>query len=138
MRHYLIRKKINPKLIILENVSENTIGNLVYAKKSILIPKDWVNITILTNDIYKDRVNYLVKKIFEKNYHVDVIGCKNNMKNNFRNWTKISEKFWKNKCYPTFFRGVKRGDYEEIIKRLEQAGVNLSKVFKEKTTKNLL
>ena len=57
------------------------------------------------------------------------------MKNNFWNWTKISERFWKNKCYPVFFKNVKRGDDEEIIKRLEDKDKYYPKDYRKKYRK---
>lgn len=118
MKNYLLKKNIKKKYILKESQSLNTIGNLAYLKK-ILDARKIKNVSIITNNIFVNRVKYLVKKIFQKEYKIEVIGCNNKMSSNFQRWIRFSESFWLDYCYPSFFSGVKRGDSKEIIKRLK-------------------
>ena len=131
MRHYLIRRRINPRMIILEDWSNNTIGNFIFTKTKILEPRGWKDVTIITNNIYVPRAKYIESKIFGKDYTVNFIGCKNNMRPNFRRWTMVSEKFWLNVCYPPFFKGINPGNDGKILKRLEQKDDYYPKDYRE-------
>ena len=72
---YLVKNDVCKKsLLILEEKSEDTLGNAVCSKEIIVKKKLPKNIVVITSDYHLDRAIMLFKKIFGKGYHVTGIG----------------------------------------------------------------
>jgi len=78
MALYLIKKGIPKKQIILEKKSKDTIGNAYFVKK-IFLKKNEKKGIIITSLFHLERVKYVFKKIFGKDYQLDFIGVKENL-----------------------------------------------------------
>jgi uncharacterized SAM-binding protein YcdF (DUF218 family) len=130
MKQYLLQQGISRRMIVKEQQSTNTIGNLAYVKR-IIQKYGYKDLTIITNEIFTERVRYLGERIFGKSYRITVKGAPNRMSAHFRRWIHFSESFWLGYCYAYFFRGVKRGDHKELIRRLHKKEEYYPEGYKE-------
>jgi hypothetical protein len=121
MKKYLVENGISSRRVRKEVKSKNTVGNLIFLQE--LLPKNklmWPELHLVANKFFLPRVNYLAKMILGERVAYSVHGCQNKMKPNFIRWLQFSERFWRYKCYPKFFVGVKPGDVKTISKRLAE------------------
>lgn len=71
---------INQSKIYLEERSQETLGNLLFAKMSILIPHTWTRIIIVPGkDHLTERVAYLAQKVFGPTYTWKIVRAGENL-----------------------------------------------------------
>lgn len=73
MRDYLLKLGVPRQSIYLEKKSKDTIGNAYYAKKLFFIPKKEKKAIVVTSDFHLERVKFIFKKIFGKNYQLKFV-----------------------------------------------------------------
>jgi len=73
MRNYLLKLGVPKESIFLETKSKDTIGNAYYAKKLYFIPKKEKQAIVVTSEFHLERVKYIFKKIFGKNYKLKFV-----------------------------------------------------------------
>lgn len=79
MRRYLLGKGTPEDIILKEEQSKDTIGNAYYSKKYIFIPKKEKEAVIITSDFQVERVNYIFRKIFGKEYQLKILGIESEL-----------------------------------------------------------
>jgi len=121
MKRYLVEQGFPQRKIRKEEKSKNTVGNLIFLQE--LLPKNkrlWPELHLIANKFFLPRVNYLARMILGESVRYSVHGCQNKMKPNFIRWLQFSERFWRYRCYPMFFAGVRPGDVKTISARLAE------------------
>ena len=112
MKKYVIEKGVQDSQIILEDLSEDTVGQLIFLKEGILKPMKINQGIIITSDYHLIRIRKEVKKIFEKDYSFSYKLVKSNI------FSKISEKKKEEKRIAVFYRdfgGVNFSNVSEVF-----------------------
>jgi hypothetical protein len=71
MKQFLIDQGIKETDIFKEAYSQDTIGNLFFTKKNILVPYKFYRILLICADFHLERVKILAYKIFGPKFEVD-------------------------------------------------------------------
>lgn len=79
MRRYLLEKNMPEDIILKEEQSKDTIGNAYYSKKYVFIPKREKEAVIVTSDFQVERVSYIFRKIFGKEYQLKILGIESEL-----------------------------------------------------------
>ena len=79
MKEYAVSLGIPDKAILLEENSQDTIGNAYFTKINILEPNNWNNITVVTSDYHLSRSKYVFEKILGSNYQIDFVSAPSNL-----------------------------------------------------------
>jgi uncharacterized SAM-binding protein YcdF (DUF218 family) len=110
MKDYALRKGVNPQDIIEEQLSRDTIGQLVFVKFGIIIPRDWRKFLIITHSWHGQRTQAEADFVFGNGYSLSysLIGSQPRSEKGER---KSLEQFTRT------FKGVCPGS-EDVLKRL--------------------
>ena len=71
MRDYAIKLNVPEDKILLEEKSNDTIGNAYFTKVDFLIPKNWKNVCVVTSEFHMERTKYIFKKVLGPEYDID-------------------------------------------------------------------
>ena len=74
MANYAMEKEVAGKDILLENISLDTIGQLVFSKEGVIDPKNFKKIMIITHDYHVPRCLYIANFFFDENYELNFRG----------------------------------------------------------------
>lgn len=83
MKNYLAAKGVNPKRLLQEEQSLDTISNAVFSKK-IIQKHSWKNILLLTSEGHIKRAVWIFRKIFGSDYKINPLPAKSKIKNSKR------------------------------------------------------
>jgi vancomycin permeability regulator SanA len=118
MKRYAIENDVPEKDIYCEEESQETVGQAVFSKLRIVKPKGWQKVLVITSNYHVYRASIIFDFIYGNGFDIDFL-------------TIISPEFdtpeirQKNrdslKAFYRTFEGVKRGDDDEILKRLYSA-----------------
>lgn len=92
MKRYLVKNGVNPKFILKEEYSKDTIGNALFTKTRILDEKRWENIIVVTSDYHIPRARYIFKRILGGKFRITFIASKSKMSILEKNEKDIKEK----------------------------------------------
>jgi len=99
--------------ILLEEKSNDTIGNAYFTKINFIANKKWNKIIIVTSKYHLKRTKYIFKKIFGLNYKVRFVGI-----NNYKNLEKLKKEIKQEnkllKFTKQWFDKIKDGDDKKI------------------------
>ena len=90
MKEYLSQFGVPKRKIYIENKSKDTIGNAYYAKKLYFLPRKERKGVIVTSEFRLERVKFIFKKIFGKNYQLKFVTVPSSSRNKKRG--KITER----------------------------------------------
>ena len=72
MRDYAIKLGVAAQAILLEDKSKDTLGNAYFTRKTILEPRKWKTIAIVTSDFHAIRTEYIFKKVLGPEYNISI------------------------------------------------------------------
>ena len=99
--------------ILLENISKDTVGNAVFSKMVLALPKRWKSLAVVSSDFHIPRVRKIFDFVYGKSFKVNYFGAKSNGNVDFTEHEKNSLERFRND-----FRGVQPGDNSRILERL--------------------
>ncbi len=79
MKDYAVYLGFNKNNLLLENESQDTIGNAYLTKIRILLPRDWKSITVVTSDYHIARTKYIFKKVLGAGYKITFVPAPSNL-----------------------------------------------------------
>jgi len=79
MKNYALKKNVESNKIILEDLSEETVGQLIFLKQGILDPRNINEAKIITSQYHKFRVKKEIEAIFGKRYKFSYSVTENNI-----------------------------------------------------------
>jgi len=133
MEEYALNKNVSKEKIILENLSEDTVGQFIFLRYGIFEQKKINSGIIITHENHSPKIFEITKKVLGKNYNFDyfLISSKNK-KENIKSFKKT-------------FKGVNFNSKEEVLETLftKHPFYNHSPIFyrqelNKMITKNLL
>ena len=113
MKQYAIKKGVPESSILEEDFSLETVGELIFCKVGIIDPRQFKNITIITNDWHLNRTKKEADFIFGDEYVL------NYQTVSIPQTKRTSEQ--EEASYNTFlrsFQGINKGDSKSILNRL--------------------
>lgn len=81
MKQYAIRLGIHKKDVLVEDYSEDTIGNAFFTKIRFLEPNNWNNVIVVTSKFHANRALYVFKKVLGSGFNVRIVKAKDIMSN---------------------------------------------------------
>jgi uncharacterized SAM-binding protein YcdF (DUF218 family) len=84
MEKYAIDKGVKKSDIIKEEISLETVGQLIFCKMGILEIKKWFNLIIISSDYHITRLKTISKTIFDKKYKIDFLGAESNINSDLK------------------------------------------------------
>jgi uncharacterized SAM-binding protein YcdF (DUF218 family) len=119
MRDELIDRGVPPASILLEEESVDTLGNLYFCKKSLLLPCSWYHVGIVTTPWHWHRTEWLAQKILGPDFEVTGYPSEHPQgwdereikKSELRNRTLLNEA-------QAQLGGITDGDHESVVPHL--------------------
>lgn len=114
MKNYAIKKGILKENILEEDISLDTVGELIFCKIGIIVPRNWKKNLIITHNYHMQRTKRESEFIFGKNYNLDFKGVKNSD-------IPLRSEEQEKRSYQSFcetFNWIKPGDDNRILERL--------------------
>jgi uncharacterized SAM-binding protein YcdF (DUF218 family) len=113
MKNYILNKGVDENNIILEDLSEETVGQLIFLKQGVLDPLCITEGKIITSDYHKFRVKKELESIFSGNYNFSysIVKSLNSQKNKSAQLESL------NKFFETF-RNLDFSKDSEVLSRL--------------------
>lgn len=115
MRKVAIEKGISESKIILEDLCEDTVGELIFLKWGVLLPRKIKNIVIITHDYHFEKVEKECKIIFGDEFDIEYISIQSEDKKRQEWYEKERESF---KLFEETFEGIDFFDSENVLNRL--------------------
>jgi uncharacterized SAM-binding protein YcdF (DUF218 family) len=75
MKKYAVSLGINPRRILLENDSRDTLANATFTKKTYLVPHQLHNIVVVTSSFHIPRAEYLFRKVLGPDYTITFVSA---------------------------------------------------------------
>ena len=82
MKKYAISKGLKKSKIILEDLSEDTVGQLIFIKQGVLDPRGIKNAIIISHDYHIQKIIIEKDFIFDKNYSISFLQIPTTIKKN--------------------------------------------------------
>ena len=139
MKNYAVTNGVPSKKILEEDLTLETIGQLIFSKIGIIDPKNWKKILIISHDYHIPRVRIISDVVFGNEYNVEFegVGLKSNMEIGL-----LEKETASTNMFRETFKGVPAGDDKELLERLFKSHEryrNNSEYFKKKLKRiNLL
>jgi uncharacterized SAM-binding protein YcdF (DUF218 family) len=110
MKEYAMKIGVTEDRIILEDLSEDTIGQLIFVKEGILKPRKIKTVTIISHDYHIPRIREFSRKIFDESYNLyfSPVITEN----------KTEHKIGRLDIFNQTFKGVDFSDREEVLNAL--------------------
>jgi len=144
MEKYATQKGVKGEDIIKEEISLESVGQLLFCRAGILELNKWFNVLIISSDYHINRLKTLAKTIFDKKYNIDFLSANSKISPEKLAKLKQDEEKSKELFLKTF--GNKPLGEEELIKILfekhgqynKNSGEFLNKLnlLKRKTAEN--
>ena len=113
MKEYALEKGIKSNEILEENLSRDTVGQLVFSKLGIINPLGIKSVVIVTNQYHMERVMVEARFIFGKGYDTSfIIAPGNDNRRTSEEERRSLEQFLDS------FKGITPGDDDAILNRL--------------------
>ncbi len=108
--------------VVLENLSNTTVGNAYYSKRNVVSPNGWRRSLIISSDFHIPRVRFIFRKVLGDNYMLDFLGVKTSPQR-FEGYAERER--WLHFVHRLLFAGVTDGDHEAVKQLYDFLGVNL-------------
>jgi uncharacterized SAM-binding protein YcdF (DUF218 family) len=73
MRDYAVKLEVPKDKILLEEQSNDTIGNAYFTKVDFLKPNNWKILVVVTSEFHMKRTKYIFKKVLGPEYNVEFV-----------------------------------------------------------------
>lgn len=113
MRNLILRNNSLESQISLEETSRDTVGNAVFSKLLLALPKRWKSIAVVSSDFHIQRVKEPFSRAYGPKFRIEYFGAKSSGKADFSQHEKSSLERFK-----TDFSGIKIGDDAKMLQRL--------------------
>ncbi|MFK7968294.1 MAG: YdcF family protein [Rickettsiaceae bacterium] len=115
-KHYLVETLgVDPKKIITELNSRDTVGDAFFSKTTIATPLSWRNICVVTSDYHVERTREIFNFIYGHDFFIDVCGAEVRVDN-----STITNELSSIKAFRKTFSGVEIGNDTQILRRLRE------------------
>ena len=114
MKRYALSKGIDRNVIVKEERSVDTTGQVIFIKRDVVRPKGWKRLAVVSSDYHMPRVRKLFEFVFGKGYTIDFFSIKTK-KNTATMHRKERQS---SRMNDETFKGIARGDDESMLKRL--------------------
>ena len=115
MGKYLIENDIPRERIVLDNISRDTIGNIVVLETLLRRQNNWESVALVSSDFHIDRVRHIKDSLYPGKFQMDYFGVESIGTNRVKR--KEQEEF-SLKLFKRDFGGVEPWADIEIIRRL--------------------
>ncbi len=113
MAKYAFKFKVPKKHLFKEELSLETVGQLIFSKL-IIDKKKWKNILVISHDYHRDRVVEIISVVFDSNYKVDFAEVKSRF--DFKQKEEIMFKEGASKeIFKKTFQDVEPGNNRELL-----------------------
>lgn len=113
MREYAISRGVTSTAVIADTDSRDTVGDAVFTKRNLAVPRSWTNILVVTSAYHADRTKEVFSFIYGSNHKVDVRGAPSEDTDELRTNEQKSLQ-----AFRSTFEGILPGDDEAIFERL--------------------
>ncbi len=114
MRDYAVKKRgISSESILCDINSRDTVGDAIFSKRNIMLPKSWNNLLVVTSDYHVNRTKEIFSFIYGNSYNITVEGA---VSRTFDNVEKSEAKSLQ--AFNNTFSGILAGDDIKIFERL--------------------
>ena len=124
MKRYAIRQGTLGNLILEEDISLETVGELIFCKIGIIDPRNWKKILIVSHGYHIPRVRTITNIVFGDEYQIEFESIKSDL--NFDK--EILEKERESEeLFKRTFKDIKGGDNSALLERLLEKHVMYNK-----------
>ena len=114
MKRYATSMGVPGEIIIKEENSVDTVGQAVFAKKDIILPRNWEKLVVVSSDYHMERVKIIFDFVFGRDF-----GKGYYYSESMEDIPPLAEKEKKSlEAFFHTFRDIKSGDDKSIIERL--------------------
>ena len=116
MKAYAVERHSIPVCaVIAETTSRDTVGDAVFTKRNLAIPKEWTSILVVTSTYHVKRTQEVFSFIYGPQYVVAVTGAPSLNTPRQRKTEQASTE-----AFRSTFQGIKSGDDKAILRRLTE------------------
>jgi len=115
MREYAVEQGVPSANVIADIMSRDTVGDAVFTKQILAIPRNWRNLLVITSTYHVNRTKEVFSFIYGPDYVVDVRGAPSDDTAQLRQ-TELASTL----AFRSTFHDVVSGDDEAILKRLQE------------------
>jgi uncharacterized SAM-binding protein YcdF (DUF218 family) len=113
MKKYAVGKGVPEEVVFTEERSLETVGNALFTKTDIVIPKGWEHLVVVTSESHLPRTLRIFEHVYGKDFEVSGIPAPEQIGAKERVWEFLGSVLVKE-----ILRGTKPGDHEAIQERL--------------------
>lgn len=114
MKRYAVDQlHVTKSIIIAETNPRDTVGDAVFTKRNLAVPRNWSKILLVTSAYHADRSHAIFSFIYGANFHVDIIPTPSDQNAQLQEAETRSME-----AFRSTFDGVAPGDDEAIFERL--------------------
>lgn len=143
MRNYAMQQGIPKTLIFEEDLSIETVGQLVFCKQGVIDPQGWKRILVISHNYHIQRVKKLADRIFGEGYHIDFEGVESELDDDEE---VLRKETGRGEVFERMFGDITPGDDFAFLRRLlerhevysrspEEFEVKLEKLKQKQETK---
>jgi vancomycin permeability regulator SanA len=111
MKKYSIEKGVFESQIIEEPLSKDTIGQLIFVKQAVVVPRRFKRLIIITHDFHLKRVKQQANFVFGRGYNIDYLSIPDNLDCAIKEEESLIE-------FKKTFEGISPEDDNLILSRL--------------------
>ncbi|OIO80977.1 hypothetical protein AUJ84_02050 [Candidatus Pacearchaeota archaeon CG1_02_32_132] len=115
MKNHAVLEGIPEENVFEEDISFETVGQLLFSKIGLIDPNKWKNILIISNDYHVPRIRKIAEIVFDDSYNINFAEVESKLKPDSGSMKKETERLQK---FIQTFRGVKKGDNHLLLERL--------------------
>jgi len=115
MKEYAMSKDVPEQAILLETQSKDTIGQAIFTKLGIAVPRNWDTLTIVSSDYHIPRVKKIFEFIYGSDFKLDFIFNETSPEIGKLQFLEEQKSLV---LFERTFSGIEPGDDEQILRRL--------------------
>ncbi len=115
MKRYAVEHGVDEKRVIEEDVSLETVGNILFSSYGIVSPRNWKKLKIITHEYQMGRAKEIAEIVFGNNCSLEYSSVDSG---NLEDPSKSIE------IFRNTYRGIEKGDNESMLERtLQKHGI---------------
>lgn len=113
MRNYAIDSKIPQNSILVEEDSLDTVGQAIFTKRNLIIPKNIEEFTVISHDYHGERVKLIFDFVYGNEFNPEYFFVPSSVSDSIRDHEKNSIQ-----AFLKTFKGVSPGNLQDILMAL--------------------
>ncbi len=113
MKNIILENNILESEVLMEKISKDTVGDAVFSKLLLALPKKWKSLAVVSSNFHIPRVRNIFNFVYGQSFKINYFGAQSNGNVDFSEHEKNSLEIFRKD-----FKGVAPGDNPRILERL--------------------